>query len=74
MTTRDIIVVGTSAGGVIALKEFVKSLPMDFAGSIFVVMHIPAYSVSELPSILSKVGPLKAVHPKDGEEIEPGKI
>jgi two-component system chemotaxis response regulator CheB len=74
MQTRDIIVIGASAGGVTALKELVSSLPADFKGSIFIVLHIPAYSESRLPSILSKAGALPALHPRDGDRIEPGKI
>ncbi len=74
MKTRDIIVMGASTGGITALKEFVKHLPKDFEGSVFIVLHIPSYSESELPGILSKAGPLPAVHPEDGDSIEPGKI
>jgi two-component system chemotaxis response regulator CheB len=74
MITRDIIVVGASAGGVAALKAFVKQIPKDFKGYIFIVLHIPAYTKSELPWILSQAGPLEAVHPKDGEAIQSGKI
>jgi two-component system chemotaxis response regulator CheB len=74
MKTRDIIVVGASAGGVEALTALVRQLPKDFAGSIFVVLHIPPYSESRLPEILSKAGPLEAIHPKDGQDIEPGMI
>src|SRR5687768_8902498 len=74
MAKRDIIVVGASAGGVKALTQFVKSIPKDFSGSIFVVLHIPATSPSNLPGILTRAGHLKAIHPKDGERITPGKI
>jgi two-component system chemotaxis response regulator CheB len=74
MQTRDIVVVGASAGGITALKEFVKFLPKDFKGSVFVVLHIPAYTETYLPTILSKAGPLKAIIPKDGETIEAGMI
>jgi len=74
MQIRDIIVVGASSGGVLALKELVSSLPADFKGSVFIVLHIPAFSESRLPWILDKAGPLKAVHPNDGDIIEPGKI
>jgi two-component system chemotaxis response regulator CheB len=74
MQKRDIVVVGASAGGIVALRELVKYLPEDFKGSVFVVVHIPPYSESALPEILSKAGPLEAVHPKDGERIEEGKI
>lgn len=74
MNKRDIIVIGASAGGVSALEQLVRTLPVDFSGSIFVVLHVPPYAPSQLPKILSRVARLKAVHPRDGERIEPGKI
>lgn len=74
MEKRDIIVVGSSAGGVNALKEIVASLPKDFNASIFIVQHVSADSVSLLPRILSYTGPLNAVHPNDGDLIQPGMI
>jgi len=74
MAKRDIVVVGASAGGVTALIRLVKSLPKDFPGSIFVVLHVPASSPSNLPAILSSAGSLNAIHPKDGDEVKPGKI
>jgi two-component system chemotaxis response regulator CheB len=74
MPKRDIIVVGASAGGVSALRSFVSSLPPDFKGSIFVVLHIPPYAETRLAGILSAAGPLKAVQPRDGEEIKGGMI
>lgn len=74
MTKRDIIVIGASAGGVAALKEFVKSLPADFGGSVFIVLHIPAYSQTRLPWILDEAGALNAILPQDGDPILPGNI
>ena len=74
MPQRDIIVVGASAGGVTALLEFARSLPKDFKGTVFVVLHIPPHSPSNLPTILSKASPIKAVHPKDGSPIKSGLI
>lgn len=74
MIKRDIVVVGASAGGLSPLRSFVGSLPPDFIGSVFIVLHIPPYSESQLASILSRAGRLKAVQPKDGEEIKPGMI
>ena len=72
--TRDIVVIGASAGGVTALKELVKDLPKDFKGSIFIVLHVPSYSETRLPWILSQAGDIEAVLPNDGDEVEPGKI
>jgi two-component system chemotaxis response regulator CheB len=74
MEPKNVIVVGASAGGVKALVDFVGSLPDDLNASVFVVLHIPAYSRSHLPIILSKAGPLPAVNPSDGEKIRPGII
>lgn len=71
---RDIVVIGSSAGGVLALKELVSSLPADFNAPIFIVQHIAAYATSMLPDILNYAGSLKAVHPNDGDPIEPGYI
>lgn len=74
MAKRNIIVVGASAGGVTALVNLVKSLPADFKGSIFIVLHVSSFSPSHLPGILTNAGALEAVHPKDGEKIKPGRI
>lgn len=74
MIKRDIVVIGASAGGVTALIDLVKSIPKDFAGSIFVVLHVPSSSPSNLPGILKRAGLLNAVHPKDGVQIQRGKI
>jgi two-component system chemotaxis response regulator CheB len=74
MAKRDIIVIGASAGGVIALKELVAQLPRELAAAVFIVQHVSAHALSYLPQILSAAGPLKAKHPHDGEPIEMGRI
>ncbi|AEI49001.1 chemotaxis protein CheB [Runella slithyformis] len=74
MTKYDIVVIGSSAGGVYALRELAAALPKDFKASIFVVQHLSSTSPSYLPQILSAAGPLKAVHPIDGTPIQPGVI
>jgi two-component system chemotaxis response regulator CheB len=71
---RDVIVIGTSAGGVEALQSIVRGFPADFPASVFVVMHVAPRSRSILPEILTASGPLPAVHPLDGEAIKPGRI
>ncbi|GAB2523965.1 chemotaxis protein CheB [Spirosoma aerophilum] len=74
MIKRDIVVIGASAGGVLALKELVASLPADFSAPIFIVQHVAPYATSMMPAILNHVGPLKAVHPMDGDPIQAGYI
>src|SRR5215211_4825123 len=72
MTKRNIIVVGTSAGGVQALCELTRNLPEDLDASIFVVMHIGSETM--LPEILSRCGNLPAVIAEHGKEYKCGRI
>jgi two-component system chemotaxis response regulator CheB len=66
---HDIIVVGTSAGGIEALQVLVRDLPPDIAAALFVVMHTPPHSPNMLPMILEKVSKLPIKQPSDGESI-----
>src|SRR5262245_55839289 len=74
MPTRDIIVVGASAGGVEALSRLVAGLPADLPAAVFVVLHIPAGTPSLLADILSRDGLLPASQARDGEPIRTGRI
>jgi two-component system chemotaxis response regulator CheB len=68
--TRDIVVIGASAGGITALKQLVAQLPADYPGSIFVVVHLSAEARSNLAGILARSGQMRAVPAVDGLEIE----
>src|SRR3982750_824213 len=76
MPKQDILVIGTSAGGVEALKVVVAGLPADLPASVFVVLHIGSgiNGQSFLPDILTRAGPLPAVRPIDGESLQRGTI
>lgn len=74
METRNIIVIGASAGGFEALKKLVKDLPEDLPASIFVVWHIAPDVSGVLPQVLSRAGRLPATNAVDGEKIEPSRI
>jgi two-component system, chemotaxis family, protein-glutamate methylesterase/glutaminase len=71
---RDIVAVGASAGGVEALTELVKGLPVDLPAAVFITIHLPSNGRSVLPKILERAGPLPAFHPSNGDKIEGGKI
>jgi two-component system chemotaxis response regulator CheB len=68
------IVVGASAGGIEALKNFVGALPGGFEGVVLVVLHVASDSTSVLPQILARSGALDAKHAEDGAEARPGCI
>jgi two-component system chemotaxis response regulator CheB len=74
MSSRDIVVLGASAGGVGALCSIIEELPADFPAAVFVVLHLAPHSQSALPAILSRSGRLPASHPAEGEGIETGRI
>jgi two-component system chemotaxis response regulator CheB len=71
---QQCIVIGASAGGFGVLKVIAAQLPRDLFVPVFVVMHVSPHHRSHLPQILSKVGPLSAVHPQDGEKIQSGTV
>ena len=57
MAERDLIVIGTSTGGVQALTQVVAALPSGFPASVLIVCHLPAGYRSVLPEILSRADP-----------------
>src|SRR5215208_5131414 len=74
MATRDIIVIGASAGGVSALTTVVASFPADLPAAVFIVLHIPADARSFLPTILGRDAALPVVHATHGEPISRGRV
>src|SRR5436190_15696243 len=74
MATRDVVVIGTSAGGIEALQQVARGLPADLPATVLIVIHLPPRSPGLLPRILSRAGPLPAAHAEDGEEIRRGRI
>jgi two-component system, chemotaxis family, protein-glutamate methylesterase/glutaminase len=74
MPNREIIVVGTSAGGVEALMKLVGALPGDFPGSVFVVQHTSPDSPNLLAGILARAGQLPARLARDGETFLPSHV
>ncbi len=74
MAGQDIIVIGGSTGALEALSRLVRELPEDLAAAVFVVLHLTDCDTGALPRALRRAGPLTAVHPRDGEAIQPGHI
>ena len=71
---RDIVVIGASAGGVEALMQITAKLPERLRAAVFVVLHLHPDTPSLLPRLLSRVGPIPAAQPADGERIRCGRI
>lgn len=74
MGTRDVVVVGASAGGVEALRKLFTGLPADFPAAVLVVLHVPAGSRSALPDILRRAGKLPVKQAEDGDPVRAGQV
>ena len=72
---RNIIVVGTSAGGLEALDALLGQLPLDLPASVFIVQHMaPDGGGSALLRRLSKHEHLRCKLASNGEHFEPGRV
>jgi len=69
---HDVITIGTSSGGVDALRRLVRDLPADLLAAAFVVLHIG--SRSHLVPILNQDSRLPIMWAENGAKIERGKI
>jgi two-component system chemotaxis response regulator CheB len=72
---HDIIVVGTSSGGLEALDDLIGQLPIDLVASVFVVQHMASEDSGE--SLLVRLRHHRAfgcTFAKDGEIFKPGRI
>ena len=72
---RNIIVIGTSAGGLEALDALIGQLPTDLPASIFIVQHMaPENTGGALLHRLSRHRAFGCKLAKDGESFKPGRI
>lgn len=71
---RDIVVVGTSAGGIVTLQTVLSALPLHFPASIFVVMHTAENSPGVLPSVLNRSSALPVLYASHHMPIYPGRV
>ena len=70
-----LIVIGTSAGGMQALKALVAQFPADLPAPVFIVSHMsPDTTGDVLVRVLDKAGPLPCRQATEGESFQPGQI
>ncbi|MFD2164085.1 chemotaxis protein CheB [Paradesertivirga mongoliensis] len=71
----QVIVIGTSAGGLLALKKLINQLQEDFPAPMLVVQHIsPDANGNVLLDALNSLGKLKCEHAISGGIIKPGHL
>src|SRR5215469_6446893 len=74
MANRDVVAIGTSAGGVEALLYLAARLPRELPASVLVTLHLPSDFNSSLDVILTGAGPVPASFAGEGETLEHGRI
>jgi two-component system chemotaxis response regulator CheB len=74
MANRDIVAIGTSAGGVQALRFLAERFPPDFPASVLVTIHLSSQFRSVLDEVLARAGALPATFATDGEVFRKGRI
>jgi two-component system chemotaxis response regulator CheB len=74
METRNIIVMGASAGGFNAIKCLMADLPADLPAAVFIVWHMSPDIQGILPEVINKLGGLPAAHGIDREPIRMNRV
>lgn len=70
----DAVVIGSSMGGLRALKTILSTLPAEFPLPIMIVQHQLDEADDFLPNYLNKLCPLDVKNPFPGEKIEPSTV
>jgi len=70
----EIVVIGVSLGGLLALQTVLKAMPADFPAAIAIVQHRAADSDERLAKLLQKHCSLPVLEAEDKMEIEPGRV
>src|SRR5437588_3867032 len=71
---KELVVVGSSAGGVGALSVFVGTLPRDFPAPIVLAQHLDPQRHSNLGAILERHSKLPIIVVNDRAKLEQGKV
>ncbi len=69
-----IIVIGTSAGGIEALKSLCEELPKDLPAAVFIVWHLSPLSRNHFPEMLAKKSNMPVQSAVNGQSISEGHI
>jgi two-component system chemotaxis response regulator CheB len=70
----EIVVVGTSTGGLRAVQTLLSGLPQEFPLAVVVVQHRESKTELGLCEYLNRHSNLTVSEPEDKEEIEPGRV
>ncbi len=70
----ELVAIGTSTGGPVALKTVLSGLPGDFPLAIVVVQHMPPVFTKAFAERLDATCPLRVKEAESGDAILPGRV
>lgn len=68
----DLVVIGASTGGPVALQKVLTELPADFPVPLLIVQHMPANFTSAFAQRVNGMCRLQVREAADGDALEPG--
>lgn len=71
-TGCEAVLIGTSTGGPVALREVLALFPGDLPVPVLIVQHMPPQYTHSLAQRLNEASPLEVVEACDGMTLEPG--
>ena len=70
----DVVVIGISTGGPIALNELFSHIPQNIPVPILIAQHMPPYFTKSLADRLNGISPLTIKEAEDGEKLRNGYV
>lgn len=70
----QVVLVGASTGGPIAIQEILKELPKNFDLPIVIIQHMPASFTEPFSQRLNEICALNVLHASDGMVIKKGNV
>ncbi|MFQ5718111.1 MAG: chemotaxis-specific protein-glutamate methyltransferase CheB [Acidobacteriota bacterium] len=71
---RQVVVIGASTGGPLALQRIFRRLGADLPAGVLVTQHMPAYSTSFFAERLDEITPLPVREARAGDPVRGGAI
>ncbi len=68
----NLVAIGTSTGGPVALQNVLTKLPANFPLPIVLIQHMPSTFTSAFAERLNSLCRIKVVEAKDGDSLKPG--
>ena len=70
----ELLVIGTSTGGPVALQKIIPRLPSNFPVPVLLIQHMPATFTPAFAERLNSMSALSVKQAEDGDELRPGKV